>query len=96
MVLLVVPGIIIALGLYFVMPVVVDKNVGYIEALKASWGITRGYKVELALLSILCLLVMLLGAVVFGVGLVIAVPVAFGAILMAYNRLAEPGNAYLD
>lgn len=93
---LVVPGVVIGLGLMFVMHVVVDKNIGYIEALKASWSITRGYKVELLLLSILCSLVCLLGAVCLVVGVFVAMPVAFGAVAVAYNRLAEPGNAYLS
>jgi len=94
--LLIVPGVIIGLGFYFVMHVVVDKNLRYVDALKASWRITRGYKVELLLLGLLCAGVMLLGALACCVGLLVAAPVVSGAVTVAYNRLAEPGNAYLE
>lgn len=94
--LLVIPGILLALGLLFVLHVVVDKNLGLVEAMKASWRITAGNRVELLLLSLLCTLVLFLGSLVLGVGVLVAMPVAFGAITVSYHRLAEPGHGYLD
>jgi uncharacterized membrane protein len=91
-----VPGVLLGLGLCFVMHVVVDKNLGLVEAMKASWRITAGSRVELLLLALLCLLVVLLGSLVLGVGVFVAVPVVFGAVTVAYHRLAEPGYGYLD
>jgi uncharacterized membrane protein len=94
--LLVVPGVLLGLGFCFVAHVVVDKNLGLVEAMKASWRITAGNRVELLLLALLCLLVVLLGSLVLGVGVFVATPVAFGAVTVAYHRLAEPGHGYID
>ncbi|MBW2264294.1 MAG: hypothetical protein JRG91_20195 [Deltaproteobacteria bacterium] len=94
--LLVVPGVILCLGFCFVAHVVVDKNLGLVEAMKASWRITAGNRGELLLLALLCVLVMLLGSLMLGVGVFVATPVAFGAVTVAYHRLAEPGHGYVD
>ncbi len=94
--LLVVPGVVLGLGFCFVAHVVVDKNLGLVEAMKASWRITAGSRTELLLLALLCLLVVVVGSLVLGVGVLVAMPVAFGAVTVAYHRLAEPGHGYLD
>jgi uncharacterized membrane protein len=94
--LLVVPGILLGLGLCFVAHAVVDKNLGLVEAMQASWRITAGNRVKLLQLALLCLCVVLLGCLVLGVGVLVATPVVFGAVTVAYHRLAEPGYGYDD
>ena len=63
----VVPGIIILLGVIFALLLVADKNLGVINALKTSWAMTDGIKLQIFILVlvfifILSLLVLLLKA----------------------------------
>jgi uncharacterized membrane protein len=94
--LLVVPGVILMLGWLFVVHVIVDKNLGYIDAIKASWRLTHGHKLSIFVLTIVLTGVVLLGVLACCVGVLVAAPVAAGAVAVVYDRLAEPGNAYLD
>lgn len=63
-VLLIVPGVIVALGLSIVIPVVVAERVGPIEALKRAWNLTSGYK------GTLFGFVIVLGLINFGIAIV--------------------------
>ncbi len=94
-VLLIVPGIILALGWFFVTQIVVDKNVGYVDALRASWRLTKGYKWDLLVFAILCALLNFVGVLACGVGIIVTNAVVMGAVVIVYDRIAEPGNAYL-
>ena len=75
---------------------VVDKNLGWMDALKASWRLTDGYKLDLFLFGILCALLNFAGLLMCFVGLILTYAVTMGASVIVYNRVAEPGNAYLD
>jgi len=55
--LLVVPGIIIACGLAATIPAVVAERKGPIEALRRSWGLTRGYRGKIFLAGLVLLLI---------------------------------------
>jgi hypothetical protein len=44
--LFIVPGVILAIGLYFSAFLVVDQRMGAVDAMKASWELTRGRKGE--------------------------------------------------
>lgn len=46
MVLLIVPGIILSLGLLYWSYLVVDKQLGPVEAIKASWDLSKGHKMN--------------------------------------------------
>ena len=91
----VIPGIILSLGLLMYGYIVVDKNLGPIDALKASWQLTNGHKISLLLLGFLCGVLNLVGAIPCGLGLIATVPITMGAMIFYYDRIAEPGNAYL-
>lgn len=94
-VLLIIPGIILTFGWSFVQLVGVDKGLGMVDALKASWRITHGYKMDLLVLAILSFFLTIAGILACCVGLFAVFPVINGAVVIAYNRIAEPGNAYL-
>lgn len=94
--LLIIPGIIASLGLFFVTQVVLDKNLGYVEGIKAAWRLTDGHKMDILLFAILCLLLNLAGILACCIGVVVTNAVVMGATTIVYDRLAEPGNAYLD
>ncbi len=94
--LLIIPGIILTLGFQFVGLVVLDKNLHYVDALKASWRITEGHKWDLLLLVILLALLNFVGVLACCVGVFVTTAIATGAMVIMYDRIAEPGNAYLD
>jgi uncharacterized membrane protein len=67
MILLLVPGIIVILRSFFTQYFIVDKNMGPIEAIKASWTLTKGkynQMIGLLLIIILCGLIPIIGVYV--------------------------------
>ena len=93
---LIIPGIIFMLGCFLYSFVVVDKNLSGVESLKAAWALTDGHKLDLFLLMLLMSLVNMLGMMACGVGMIVTIPMTFGAIAYFYDSIAEPGNAYLQ
>lgn len=87
MVLLVVPGIIVAVGFFFVPYIIIDKKLGPIEALKDSWRLTKGHKLNLFFFGLLLVLLNVLGALAFAVGLLVTLPISFLATVYAYKWL---------
>ena len=92
---LIIPGIVLALGFTFVNQVVVDKNMGWFEALRASWRLADGYKIDLFLFAIVCGLLNFVGLLACCIGIVVTNAVVMGASVIVYDRIAAPGNAYL-
>jgi uncharacterized membrane protein len=87
LVLLIVPGIIMMLRLWFVGFVLVDEKVGPLEAIQRSWDITRGYTRNLFAFFFLLLGINLLGAICLGVGLLGSVPLSGLAMAHIYRIL---------
>jgi len=87
-VLLVVPGIIWAVKFSLTPYFIVDRNLGPIEALKASSKATKGAKWDLFLFGLLLGLINLAGALAFVVGLFVTMPVTMLAYAHAYRTLA--------
>jgi uncharacterized membrane protein len=85
--LLVVPGIIFLLRLWFVGFVIVDEKAGPLEAIQRSWDITRGYTMDLFLLFILLVGLNLLGVLLLLVGLLVTVPISGLALAYVYRHL---------
>jgi membrane-anchored glycerophosphoryl diester phosphodiesterase (GDPDase) len=88
LVLLIIPGVIAALGLMFSSYLIVDKGRGPIEALKESWAMTKGHKWELLLLTATLLGLNILGLLALVVGLLVTVPVSMLAVVHAYRKLS--------
>ncbi len=76
--------------------VVVDKNLHYVSALSASWEIASGYKWQILGVIMITGLLNLAGFLVCGIRLFVTTAIATGAIVVIYDRIAEPGNAYLN
>lgn len=72
--LLIVPGLILSLGLFFYWSYAADTGLGPIECLKASWELTRGRKGDLFLLGLAMFGVLLTGLVALCVGIFAALP----------------------
>lgn len=89
LVLLVVPGVVIALSATFTLHLMVDRGLGPIAALKESWRITRGHWLRLLGFYGIALCVFVAGLLACGVGLVVAVPVVYLALAALYVELAN-------
>lgn len=88
LILLIVPGIIAALALIFATYLVIDKNLGPIEAIKESVRITKGHRWQLFLLALALIGINILGALALMVGLLVTVPVSLLAVAHAYRKLS--------
>jgi len=88
LVLLIVPGILAMLFFMFSTVIVVDRDLGPIEAMKESMRIGRGYRWSLLGLVALLALIVFVGMLAFFVGLLVAMPVATLAFIHAYRVLS--------
>ena len=86
--LLIVPGIIAALGLQFAPYLIVHQGLGPIEALQKSWELTDGHKVTLFLVALIIgLLALVLACVTCGIGYLAALPVLSLTQAIMYHSL---------
>lgn len=74
-VLLIIPGIIVALKLQFYTYYIVDKNMSAMDALKASWNDTRGQLGQLFVWMLISIALVILGALALLVGLLVTMPI---------------------
>ncbi|MGH6867212.1 MAG: DUF975 family protein [Methyloceanibacter sp.] len=86
--LLIVPGIIFALMFAFTTFLVIDRDLGPIEAMKESKRLTYGHKWTLLGFLLVLVGINLLGLIAFGVGLLVSIPVSSLAFAHAYRTLA--------
>lgn len=86
--LLVIPGIYFMLKYQFFSQLIVDKNMGVIEALKKSGEITKGVKWQLLGFALAIIGVNLLGALALGFGLLVTIPVTLVAYTIVYRKLS--------
>ena len=85
--LLVIPGLYLAVGYIFVLPLVIDKRMDVWTALEVSRRVVHRQWWMTFALALVAALMVLAGALAFGVGLVLAVPVATAALMYAYEDL---------
>lgn len=86
-VLLIVPGIIFGLMFMFTPFVVIERELGPIEAMNESNRLTRGHKWQLLGLMLLLLLINIVGVLALVVGLLVSIPVSSLAFVHAYRVL---------
>lgn len=96
--LLIVPGVIWGVKFSLYPYFIVEKNLGPIEALKASSRATMGAKWDLFVFWLLLGLINLAGALVFLVGLFVTIPTSMVAYAYVYRKLSKeektPGLTY--
>ncbi len=85
----IVPGIILGLGLSMAVPLVVDRDLDAIDALKESWRLTTGHKADLFLFGVLSFFVALAGVLAFCVGILPATAVILAGQAWIYLKLIE-------
>ena len=88
LILLIVPGIIIALAISFFKFLIVDRQLGPIASLKESWAITKGVRLTLLGFYIVLGLLNLAGLLALGIGLLVTMPVSSIACAYVYRKLA--------
>ena len=86
-ILLIIPGIILAIRLSYVSYLIVDKDLGPVEAIKASWKITKGNAWNLFFFGILVGLINILGVICLLVGLFVTIPLTLLASAFVYRKL---------
>lgn len=85
---LIVPGIILACRLAFVPYLVMDKNMGPVEAVEKSWAMTRGYGWKIFGMAVLSIPIFISGLICFLVGVIFAliwISAAFAAMYHAVD-----------
>ena len=87
LVLLFIPGIYLAVAFSFALPLVVEKNMSPIEALKVSRKVVHHKWFSFAGFLLLGLLIVIVGAIALLVGLVWAIPLVAFAWAMAYRDI---------
>jgi uncharacterized membrane protein len=96
LVLLIVPGIIFGLMFMFATFVVIERELGPIDAMNESNRLTRGHKWQLFGFVLVLLLINVLGLMALVVGILVSIPVSTLAFVHAYRVLggkAEPRPA---
>lgn len=88
-ILLVVPGIVLMIALQMAQYVVVDQKRGVIESLYDSADLTRGVRWQLLGILILIVVMNVLGALPFALGLLVTVPLSSVVMAEVYERLTK-------
>jgi len=88
-----IPGIIVTVGLVFSLPLIVDRNLGPIEAIKTSWATTNGVKLQVFLVLLIASLMCLAGMTACCVGYFVAVPIAGLMFISIYEKLSAQLSA---
>ena len=94
--LLIVPGVYLALRYGQFLNAIVDRNLGIMDSFSYSSAITTNNRGKLFLLYLLCFLVTIAGLLACGVGLVFAIPVTWLAGVVAYRWMQYGHRAALD
>ena len=89
-VIFIIPGIIAAIALSFASYLIIDRNMGPIESIKESLNITHGHRWNLFIFGLIVFFLNIVGAMFFGVGLLVTVPVSALATVHVYRWLLEP------
>jgi uncharacterized membrane protein len=93
LILLIVPGVILALTFGYASYLVVDRDSGLREALRSSSRITSGARWKLFCLGLASVGILLVGALCLVIGLIVAFPVVQMASVYAYRRLLARAQA---
>jgi uncharacterized membrane protein len=92
-ILCVVPGYIVMLGLSMFAFLIVDQGMAGIDALKKSWEMTKGHKLNIFVFGLLGFLVILAGALACGIGvLLVSYPMLTIGAAYIYEKLKGGGG----
>lgn len=92
----VIPGLVVAIFTIFALPAVIDRNMSPIDAIKHSVEIARANIGPVILTWLTMVVIVFVGALVCGVGLLVAVPVAALLLVYSYRKLSGGAIAELN
>lgn len=87
--LFVIPGIIIAIRLFFIAFVMVDENANALDAFQRSWDVTRGYAFDVFLFVLLVFVINFFGLLLLGVGFLVTAPLTTLAAAYVFRTLKD-------
>ena len=88
--LFIIPGIYLALRLQFYAALIVEDDAGIIESLQRSWEITRGQGMSLFMLMLAMIGICILGFILLGIGIFVAMPLVYMMYAYAFRKLNAP------
>ena len=88
-ILLIIPGIYLAVRYQFTSFVIVDKKLSYWTAIKKAGELTKGRWMQIFLFDLALIGLNLLGLLALGIGLLLTIPTSFFASVYLYRRLAS-------
>lgn len=87
-ILLIVPGLILAVGLWPAMFLVMDDELGVMDTLRKAWAMTDGHRMQLFVLGVVLFFLAILGLVAFIIGVFFTGTLASLVAAAAYDELA--------
>lgn len=90
--LLIVPGIFIAIRFQFYPYFILEENASSFTALQKSFNLSQNLTLELFLLGVVVIALNVAGILLFGVGIVLTYPLTTMATAIAYKSLNEEGQ----
>lgn len=84
----VIPGVVASIMLVFTIVALLDRNLAPVDAVKASFNISKANFGNVLLAWIVMVATVIVGALLCGVGLLVAVPVATLILVYTYRRLS--------
>lgn len=92
-ILLILPGIILLITLWPAFLLVMEDDLNPIEAIKGAWKLTRGYKMEIFVLTLVGITMVIAGVLTLGVGLFVAGPMVNLIRIGAYQEMRIAAEA---
>lgn len=93
-ILLIIPGIFLAISFSMRGLLIMEMDVDCIRALRGSWQMMKGYRIDYFLLWVVLIGINIAGLIPFGMGLIITVPLSYGAVaaFFSYVYKVNPPN----
>ena len=88
--LLIVPGIILAIALWPAVLLVMEDDLAPSDAIMGAWALTLGHKMELFVLLLATFVMLIAGLLALGIGILVAGPVTQLAWIRAYHEMRMP------
>jgi hypothetical protein len=82
-----IPATYLSVCFKFMLPLIIDKQIDFVPALKASWKMVNKHWFQVFGLVLLISLLNVAGALLCFVGLLFTVPLGFGALISAYETI---------
>ncbi|MFW0871086.1 MAG: hypothetical protein ACKKL4_01360 [Patescibacteria group bacterium] len=92
----IIPGVILTLAWIFTLYLILDQKSGIIESFKRSYHLTYGHKWDVLGLVFLMIVINILGALAFIVGLFISLPITYLAQARMYDLYLSGASSHKD